>query len=84
MEFRPIKTLNTEEALKLIEGQEDLLLKDYNSEDQYFLKLRCINCGGRVEKKLLGKEFRGFLPKNYAKCTLCDCEFDPYSGLIVS
>ncbi len=83
MEFKPIKTLNTEEALKLIEGQEDLISKDYNAESKYFSTLQCINCGGKVEKQLMGKEFRGFLPKNYAKCQLCNCTFDPYSGLII-
>ncbi len=99
MNFKPIKTLPLEQTLSILEQfkNEDLIKEEVEKEEAFLKNRNCIKCGSTSLIKvpqMIVKEFEGemirepifnsILPKNYLKCNSCNCEFDPYLGLITS
>jgi hypothetical protein len=79
MIFKPMKT---EDVLKALEGQENVLKPAVEAHERYFAKLRCHRCGSAVHPILNPKQlFRegSILPNYLAECSSCKCQFEPYT-----
>ncbi len=79
--------MDPELCTSLLEGYENELEPEQAGLDAFYRNCRCLRCGGQCEKVYLGAEhaFGGdtAVPRSGLKCKLCDCVFDPHSGLIV-
>lgn len=82
------KEMDPEVVLKLLEGHENELEGEQKGLDAFYRQFRCPRCKGPCEKHFLGAEhaFGGdtAVPRSGLKCQLCDCVFDPHTGLIVT
>lgn len=76
-------------AAKLIEGYENELEPALKAQDAFYRQHNCPRCGGNTQKHFLSVQhaFPGIageiLPRSGLKCLLCECVFDPHSGMIV-
>lgn len=79
--------MDPELTLKLLEGYENELEPEQKGLDAFYRQFRCPRCHGPCDKYSLGAEhaFGGdtAVSRFGLKCKLCDCVFDPHSGLIV-
>ena len=82
--FRP---MDPELTLALLEGYENELDPEQASLDAFYRQQRCPRCKGPCEKYFLGSDhaFGGgtLVPRSGMRCQLCDCVFDPHSGLVL-
>jgi hypothetical protein len=80
------KTMPREVILKALEGQEDVLTPALREHQQYFRNLSCPRCQSSVipvvDPKRLFRE-NGLLPNYLAKCSACECVFEPYTKIEV-
>jgi hypothetical protein len=80
--------LDAEIVLKMLEGYENELEPEQKGLDAFYRQFRCPRCKGPCLKHFLSTDhaFGGetAVPRSGLKCTLCDCVFDPHTGLIVS
>lgn len=99
MDFKPIKTMDINETLKILSEYKgpDFIKDEVEKEERFFSGRNCVKCGSKSLLKspqLAWKEeeegiplkepvFGDILPRNYLKCKVCNCEFDPYLGIIV-
>lgn len=98
MEFKPVKTMDVQDTLRILSEYKgpDLIRQEVEREEGYFKNKICIKCGSKALLKIpqmaqkedelgLYKEplFGEILPKNNLKCKDCNCEFNPYLGLVV-
>lgn len=98
MEFKPIKTLDVNETLKILANYKgpDFIKSEVEKEEKFLSGRNCVKCGSKSLLKtpqmgwkeddgimFKGPIFGDVLPKNYLKCKVCNCEFDPYLGIIV-
>lgn len=83
-----LQPMDQEEALKALEGHENILGPAYEAHRAYFQKLNCHRCGGRVQEFVDPKYglFRegDTLPHFMARCSHCGLEFEPYTRIEVS
>lgn len=81
------KQMDPEIALQLLEGYENELEPEQKGLDAFYRQFRCPRCKGPCQKAFLGAEhaFGGdtAVPRSGLQCQLCDCVFDPHTGLIV-
>ena len=80
------KTMPTAEVLKALEGQEDILTPAFLEHQRYFKDLSCPRCNSAVmpvvNPRNLYRE-NALLPNFLAKCTGCECVFEPYTKIEV-
>ena len=82
-----IVPMDQEEAKKAIEGHENVLEKAYKAHREYFERLSCYRCGGKIQEFVdSSRLFRenSPLPNYLARCMTCGCEFEPYTGIEVT
>ena len=80
------KPMSTEAVLKALEGQEDILTPEVVRHQQYFRNLSCPRCQTSVMPIVNPRQlFRenALLPTFLAKCTGCECVFEPYTMIEV-
>ena len=81
------KEMPQELVEKLIEGYENEIEPAYKVQEAFYRQMACPRCQGRCEKIFLSKEHAfsegSLVPRSGLKCTLCDCVFDPHSGVIL-
>lgn len=95
--MKPIKTLSYQDRKKILEAYKgpDLIFDEVQKEAAFFKNRTCLKCGSKslvkVPQMRVKREgdvsfkepiFGDILPKNFLKCESCNCEFDPYTGLI--
>jgi len=82
------REMDPEIALKMLEGYENELEPEQKGLDAFYRQFRCPRCQGPCQREYLSAEhaFGGdsAVPRSGLKCTLCDCIFDPHSGLILT
>lgn len=87
-----IKTLDPQKCLEIVSQYENVLDKPQRDIEKYFSQLTCIKCGSRsidrfpffvVEEGIQKAVYEGILPKQMAKCKSCQCEFEPYTKLVI-
>lgn len=82
--------LDPAEVRRLLAGHPDELSGEKLKMDAYYRQHQCPRCGGKCDRAFLGehhafaKDSGWLLPRSGLKCCLCDCVFDPHSGVIVS
>ena len=82
--------MDPELALKLIEGYDDVLTGEMRKQEAFYRQFDCPRCGGKCDKHFLSIQHafpqngESLVPRSGLKCRLCDCVFDPHSGLMVS
>ena len=83
------KPLDQELVKKLLEPyqNESILLKEKRDSDEFFKRTSCIRCNGPVQPILnVAQPFREgqLIPNCIAKCTQCECEFEPYTKIEIA
>ena len=81
-----IKTLDPYIAMKLIEGELDLVTPAQEARDKFYAAQSCPRCGGSCKKHgNFQTMFSGddFIPKFLLECCACGEVFDPDTGIIV-
>lgn len=80
--------MDPEIARKLVEGYDNELEAASKADAAYYRQQRCPRCGGECTKHFISTvyAFSGgdLLPRFAMKCTLCDCVFDPRTGIITT
>jgi len=82
------KEMDPELVLKAIEGYQNELEPAKNVQDAFYRQAECPRCGSRhVERAFISVDHafssEDLLPRSGMKCALCDCLFDPHTGLIL-
>jgi hypothetical protein len=79
------KPMNRELREKLIKDAPDPLGEEHKKDMAFFNSLSCPSCSEGVVP-ILNKHFPfrygKLTPNMIARCNSCNCEFDPYTGLI--
>lgn len=81
--------MDPELALKLSEGYPDVLSGETRKQEAFYRQFPCPRCGGPCDRHFLGvshafpQDGETLLPRSGLRCNLCDCVFDPHTGLIV-
>ena len=79
--------MDPELALKLIEGYENELDPEAKKQEAFYRQMACPRCGGNCEKAFISAEHTfgdgALIPRSGMRCTLCDCLFDPHTGVIL-
>lgn len=79
--------MDPELALKLLEGYENELAPAQKVQDAFYRNMVCPRCGGQCQKEFISADhtFGGssLIPRSGLKCSMCDCIFDPHSGVIL-
>lgn len=84
----PFKEMDPELVLKAIEGYQNELEPAKNVQDAFYRQMECPRCHNtQLERHFVSIDhaFSGedILPRSGLKCVLCDCIFDPHTGLIL-
>lgn len=79
--------MKREDVIKALEGHSDVLSEAKKKMDEFFKRVSCVSCGGEVMPFINAKKpFRdGEIVPNYlARCKVCNCEFEPITGIQIS
>jgi hypothetical protein len=82
-----LKFLDPEIALKLLEGHEDVITPLAQARETFYTGQNCPHCGSNALEKI-GNAHRLFvdgdlLARYQLRCSGCECEFDPHSGIVL-
>jgi len=75
------------DALKALEGQENVLQPAIDDHERFFHNLSCPSCGGEVMPIVNTRRLfstGSVLPNYLAKCKNCGVEFEPYTGIQIT
>lgn len=78
--------MKEEERRALIDGQDDLLTPLIEADKPIYEGASCPQCGGTATKAfdlVRTLTTSRAIPRYNCKCTICDCHFEPISGLII-
>lgn len=73
-------------ARKLIEGYPPELEGEFLKRAAFYRQFNCPRCGGACGEHFISVAHaisEDMLPRSGLKCSMCDCVFDPHSGLII-
>lgn len=74
-------------AAKAIEGYENVLQPESAALDAFYRQFRCPRCQNYCHKETVrGHVFSDantLSPRSCLRCNVCDCLFDPHSGLLL-
>lgn len=83
-EFKPMPLAK---RLELLKGMPDVLTQEHKQEQEFYSKLTCYRCGGKVIAVLNNRHTwtpNKHLPNTLAKCAECEVEYEPYTQIEVS
>ncbi len=81
--------LPPEVVQEMLKGYKDELEGAKRVDDAFYRQFPCPRCGGECQRAFLGikhalpEDGENLLPRSGLRCKLCDCLFDPHSGLIL-
>jgi hypothetical protein len=80
------KEMNPDDVRKALEGHTNVIEEEVRRHEAYFKDLECLYCQGDCHpvvspEKLFEKN--GILPRYLAECSLCGCQFEPYTKIEV-
>ena len=80
--------MKTEDVLRAIEGQPNLIAEAAKEKKEFFSRTKCVSCGSSVVPEVTVDDLTRMLPDQIlpfgkARCTACRCLFDPFTRLII-
>lgn len=79
------KTMKQDTVLSIISKYSSNIRSEVEREDKFIANLSCRNCGGSMIKSSPKvPQFLNGMPKNWARCTACNTEIEPYTGIQIN
>lgn len=83
-----LKESDPQIILELLENERDIITEKAQQREQFYQSQTCPRCGGEALTKIgnIKTLFRRNdpLPRYQLHCEGCECQFDPYSGIILT